>query len=143
MQNLIAELQHNYYSKARKCLFLAFYFSLEKESFLVNVNKTTELYSKKENGIISNNYILTIHNTQHKDYTFDIRLVENKDLKIKRFDSFELKAGEKIKKILILETTENFEKLKEKPSKISIEIFTKENEKVKLSRQIAFFYPKN
>lgn len=125
------------------CLFLAFYFSLEKESFLVNVNKTTELYSKKENGIISNNYILTIHNTQDKDYTFDIRLVENKDLKIKRFDSFELKAGEKIKKILILETTENFEKLKEKPSKISIEIFTKENEKVKLSRQIAFFYPKN
>jgi cytochrome c oxidase accessory protein FixG len=125
------------------CLFLAFYFSLEKESFLVNVNKTTELYSKKENGIISNNYILTIHNTQDKDYTFDIRLVENKDLKIKRFNSFELKAGEKIKKILILETTENFEKLKEKPSKISIEIFTKENEKVKLSRQIAFFYPKN
>ena len=125
------------------CLFLAFYFSLEKESFLVNVNKTTELYSKKENGIISNNYILTIHNTQDKDYTFDIRLVENKDLKIKRFNSFELKAGEKIKKILILETTENFEKLKEKPSKISIEIFTKENEKVKLSRQIAFFYPQN
>ena len=124
------------------CIFLAFYFSLQKEEFLVNVNKTTELYSKKENGIISNNYILTIHNTQDKDYIFDIK-IENKDFKIKRFDSFELKAGEKTKKVLILETTDDFEKLKEKPSKISIEIFTKEDEKIKVKRQIAFFYPKN
>lgn len=125
------------------CIFLAFYFSLEKENFLVNVNKTTELYSVKENGVISNNYILTIHNTQDKDYTFDIKLLDDKDFKIKRFDSFELKAGEKTKKILILETTENFNKLEKRPSKITIEIFTNENEKIKIQRQIAFFYPKN
>ena len=125
------------------CIFLAFYFSLEKENFLVNVNKTTELYSIKENDVISNNYILTIHNTQDKDYTFDIRLVDNKNFRIKRFDSFDLKAAEKTKKILILETTEDFKKLKNKPSNISIEIFTKENEKIKVKRQIAFFYPKN
>ena len=131
-----------YFASLFLCIFLAFYFSLQKEEFLVNVNKTTELNSKKENGVISNNYILTIHNTQDKDYIFDIR-IENKDFKIKRFDSFELKAGEKIKKVLILETTDDFEKLKEKPSKISIEIFTKEDEKIKVTRQIAFFYPKN
>ena len=125
------------------CIFLAFYFSLEKENFLVNVNKTTELYSIKENDVISNNYILTIHNTQDKDYTFDIRLVDNKNFRIKRFDSFDLKAAEKTKRILILETTEDFKKLKNKPSNISIEIFTKENEKIKVKRQIAFFYPKN
>ena len=125
------------------CIFLAFYFSLEKEDFLVNVNKTTELYSIKENDVISNNYILTIHNTQDKDYTFDIRLVDNKNFRIKRFDSFDLKAAEKTKKILILETTEDFKKLKNKPSNISIEICTKENKKIKVKRQIAFFYPKN
>ena len=125
------------------CIFLAFYFSLEKENFLVNVNKTTELYSIKENDVISNNYILTIHNTQDKDYTFDIRLVDNKNFRIKRFDSFDLKAAEKTKRILILETTEDFKKLKNKPSNISIEIFTKENKKIKVKRQIAFFYPKN
>jgi cytochrome c oxidase accessory protein FixG len=125
------------------CIFLAFYFSLEKENFLVNVNKTTELYSVKENGVISNNYILTIHNTQDKDYTFDIRLIDDKDFKIKRFESVKLKAGEKTKKILILETTDDFKKLEKKPSKVSIEIFTQEDEKVKILRQMAFFYPKN
>ena len=86
---------------------------------------------------------MTIHNTQDKDYTFDIKLLENKDFNIKRFESVKLKAGEKTKQVLILETTNNFEKLKEKPSKISIEIFTNEDEKVKVTRQIAFFYPKN
>jgi cytochrome c oxidase accessory protein FixG len=125
------------------CIFLAFYFSLEKENFLVNVNKTTELYSVKENNVISNNYILTIHNTQDKDYTFDIRLIDDKDFKIKRFESVKLKAGEKTKKILLLETTDDFKKLEKRPSKVSIEIFTQEDEKIKILRQMAFFYPKN
>ena len=99
---------------------------------------------KKTDGIPGeSNYILTIHNTQDKDYTFDIRLVDNKNFRIKRFDSFDLKAAEKTKRILILETTEDFKKLKNKPSNISIEIFTKDDEKIKVKRQIAFFYPKN
>lgn len=125
------------------CIFLAFYFSLEKENFLVNVNKTTELYSKKEDGIISNNYILTIHNTQDKNYTFDVKLSDDKNFKIKRFESFELNAGEKIKKVLIIETTKEFEKLDKNSSKISLEIFTKEDEKIKVIKQIAFLHPKD
>ena len=47
------------------------------------------------------------------------------------------------KKVMFSEWEKYFKKLKEKPSKISIEIFTKENEKIKVKRQIAFFYPKN
>lgn len=125
------------------CIFLAFYFSLEKENFLVNVNKTTELFSKKEDGIISNNYILTIHNTQDKNYTFDVKLSDEKNFKIKRFESFELNAGEKIKKVLIIETTKEFEKQEKNSSKISLEIFTKENEKIKVIKQIAFLHPKD
>jgi len=125
------------------CIFLAFYFSLEKENFLVNVNKTTELYSKKEDGIISNNYILTIHNTQDKNHIFDIKLSDDKNFKIKRFESFELNAGEKIKKVLIIETTKEFEKLDKNSSKISLEIFTKEDEKIKVIKQIAFLHPKD
>lgn len=125
------------------CIFLAFYFSLEKENFLVNVNKTTELYNKKENGIISNNYILTIHNTQDKNYTFDIKLVDNTNFKIKRFESFELKANEKIKKILIIETNKEYEKFDNTSSNLSVEIFAKEDEKIKIIKQIAFLHPKD
>ena len=123
------------------CIFLAFYFSLEKENFLVNINKTTELYSKKEDGTISNNYILTIHNTQDKDFTFDIKLLDNKNFKIKRFESIKLEAGKKSKVVLIIETTKDFQDSEN--SKIFIEIFTKEDEKIRVKKQIAFLYPKN
>ena len=124
-------------------LFFVFYFSLKQEDFGVFVNKTTELYKKKENGIISNNYILTIHNTQDKSYTFDVKLTDNTNFEIKKFDISELKAKQKTKKVLVLETTENFKNLENKPSKISIEIFTKENENIKIVREIAFSYPKD
>jgi cytochrome c oxidase accessory protein FixG len=124
-------------------LFFVFYFSLEQERFGVFVNKTTELYKKHENGVISNNYILTIHNTQDKSYTFDVKLADNTNFKIKKFDSSELKGKEKTKKVLVLETTENLKNLDNKPSKILIEIFAKENENIKIVREIAFSYPKN
>jgi cytochrome c oxidase accessory protein FixG len=124
-------------------LFFIFYFSLEQERFGVFVNKTTELYKKHENGVISNNYILTIHNTQDKSYTFDVKLADNTNFKIKKFDSSELKGKEKTKKVLVLETTENLKNLDNKPSKILIEIFAKENENIKIVREIAFSYPKN
>ena len=124
-------------------LFFVFYFSLEQERFGVFVNKTTDLYKKHENGVISNNYILTIHNTQDKSYTFDVKLADNTNFKIKKFDSSELKGKEKTKKVLVLETTENLKNLDNKPSKILIEIFAKENENIKIVREIAFSYPKN
>ena len=87
-------------------------FSLEKEDFLVNVNKTTQLYNKKENGVVANNYILTFHNTQDKTLIFDIKLKDEKNYKIKRFESFSLEANKKIKKVLIIETTQNYVKQK-------------------------------
>ena len=123
------------------CIFLAFYFSLQKENFLVNVNKTTELFTKTQDGEITNNYIITIHNTQDKDYTFDIKLLDDKNFKIQRFESLKLEAGKKSKKVLIIQTTKDFKKLDN--SKLFIEVFTKEDEKIKVKKQIAFFTPKN
>jgi len=122
------------------CIFLAFYFSLEKEDFLVNVNKTTELYSKKEDGTISNNYILTFHNTQDKTLTFDIKLRDETNYRIKRFDTFSLESGKKIKKILIIETTENFVKTSNINSDIFLEI-SDLDKNLKISKKISFSHP--
>jgi cytochrome c oxidase accessory protein FixG len=121
------------------CIFLAFYFSLEKEDFLVNVNKTTQLYSKKEDGTISNNYILTFHNTQDKTLTFDLKLKDEKNYKIKRFDSFSLDANKKIKKILIIESTKDFDSNINKNSDIFIEITANEN--LKTTKKLFFAHP--
>lgn len=122
------------------CLFLAFYFSLEKEDFLVNVNKTTELYKQNEDGIVSNNYILTIHNTKDETLTFDIKLKDEKNYKIKRFEKFSLVAGAKTKKILIIETSKDYDKNIAKNSNITIEIFS-QNNRYKITKNISFVHP--
>lgn len=121
-------------------IFLAFYFTLEKEDFLVNVNKTTQLYKIKENNIIANNYVLTFHNTQNETLNFDIKLLDEKNYKIKRFDNFSLDAGKKIKKVLIIETTINYINPVNKISDIDIE-FTTFDKKFKVTKKISFVHP--
>ena len=121
-------------------IFLAFYFTLEKENFLVNVNKTTQLYKIKENNIIANNYVLTFHNTQNETLNFDIKLLDEKNYKIKRFDNFSLDAGKKIKKVLIIETTINYINPVNKISDIDIE-FTTFDKKFKVTKKISFAHP--
>lgn len=128
-----------YFTSLFLCIFLAFYFSLDKEDFLVNVNKTTQLYKTKENGVIANNYVLTFHNTQDKTLIFHIKLEDEKNYKIKRFESFALDAGKKIKKVLIIETTKDYIKSKDNAN-IKIEIKTL-NESLKVIKNISFIHP--
>ena len=118
-------------------LFLAFYFSLEKEDFVANINKTTELYKIDENKNISNNYIVTIHNTQDKTLTFDINVLDKENFRVKKFDEVSLEAGKKAKKILIIEKINNN---KNKNHIISIEISTLDKQH-KIIKKISFIEP--
>lgn len=138
--SLFTKRNVTYFVSLFLCLFLAFYFSLEKEDFLVNVNKTTELYKQNEDGIVSNNYILTIHNTKDETLTFDIKLKDEKNYKIKRFEKFSLDASAKTKKILIIETSKDYDKNIAKNSNITIEIFSQDN-RYKITKNISFAHP--
>ena len=138
--SLFTKRNVTYFVSLFLCLFLAFYFSLEKEDFLVNVNKTTELYKQNEDGIVSNNYILTIHNTKDETLIFDIKLKDEKNYKIKRFEKFSLDAGAKTKKILIIETSKDYDKNIAKNSNITIEIFSQDN-RYKITKNISFVHP--
>ncbi len=125
-------------------IFLAFYFSLEKESFLVNINKTTELYKiTKENKVV-NNYVLTIQNSQDEALTFDIKLQDEKNFKIKRFDEVKIDAKKRVKQILIVESNNDLKEFSNKNIEIFIDIFAKEkvaNEEIKVSRKLIFTKP--
>jgi cytochrome c oxidase accessory protein FixG len=126
------------------CIILAFSASLEKEDFLVNINKTTKLYSIKEDKQVTNNYILTFQNTQNKEYTYDIKLQNEEDFKIKRFKAFKLKAGQRSKQILIIETKKRLfiSDKKDTALKVKIDIFTLENKDMKQTKELAFVYPR-
>ena len=114
-----------YFTSLFLSIFLAFFFSLEKEQFLVNVNKTTELYKVTDDGKILNNYILTIHNTQDLPLTFDIKLKDESNFKIKRFEEVLLEGGKKAKKILIVESLNDLKNISNKNIPIFVEVYAK------------------
>ena len=127
------------------CLILTGVFASKKEYFLLNVNKTTKLYNIKENAKVSNNYILTFHNTQKRVYTYNLALEDSKNFKIKRFKAFKLNPGKRAKKVLIIETKKRLylSDKKDTPLKIKLIAYTKEDKKIKLEKELAFIYPRN
>lgn len=124
---------------------LMFVMSGEKEYMLLNINKDTELYKIKDNNVVSNNYLLLFQNTESIPLTFDLELIDNDDISIKRFEPFTLSPGKMAKKVVILETNKLLvdDNSKDTPIKVTLRAFAKENpEKVTVIRTATFFFPR-
>ena len=127
------------------CVVLAGIFASKKEYFLLNINKTTKLYNIKEDAKVTNNYVLTFHNTQNKTYTYELSLEDNERFKIKRFKAFKLEPNKRIKKILIIETKKRLflSDTKDTALKVRLIATAQEDKKITLQRELAFIYPRN
>lgn len=134
-----------YFVSLNLCLILAGYFASTKEPFLLNINKTTKLYSIKEDKTVSNNYILTFHNTQDSAYTYDIKLEDNENFRIKRFKAFKLDAKKRVKKVFIVQTKKSLflSDIKDSTLRIKLFAFAKEDPTKTVEKEIAFIYPRN
>ncbi|MDX4011612.1 cytochrome c oxidase accessory protein CcoG [Aliarcobacter skirrowii] len=127
-------------------LVLLFAMSREKEYMLLNVNKDTELYKIKEDNIVANNYTLLFQNTESVPLTYNIEIVDNPGIEIKRFEPFTLSPKKMAKKVLILETDKLLvdDKTKDTPISITIKAYAQENpEKVVVFRKATFFFPRS
>lgn len=133
-----------YFVSLALCIVLTASFASSKEYFLVNINKTTKLYSIKDEGKVSNNYVLTFHNTSNREYTFVLD-VENKDFYIKRFKPFKLKPNSRVKKVVILETKKRLFISDKKDTALSIKVNIKalENKEATQTKELSFIYPRN
>jgi len=124
-------------------LILALVFASEKEYLLIDSEKVGPSYRIDKNGVVFNSYVVAIHNTQNKAYTYDIKLTDNDSFVIKRFKPFKLGAHKRRKKILILESRRNLS-ISDKGNtilKAEISVWAKEDEKVKATEMLAFIYP--
>ncbi|MGB6020341.1 MAG: cytochrome c oxidase accessory protein CcoG [Sulfurimonadaceae bacterium] len=126
-------------------LILAIVFASGKEYLLININKTGQLYRIDKNGLVNNGYVIAIHNTQDKAYTYDIKLEDSENFSIRRFKPFTLGAMKRAKKVLIIETKKRLFLSDRKDSilKLKITVFAKEDPKVNLTTELAFIYPRN
>ncbi len=124
---------------------LLFVMGGEKEYMLLNVNKDTQLYKVKEDNLVANNYILLFQNTESKPLTYNLELIDHKDIKISRFEPFTLSPGNLAKKIVILETDKILvnDKTKDTPITVTFKAYAQEDpEKVVVFRKAVFIYPR-
>jgi hypothetical protein len=115
---------------------------------LLNVNKTTKLYSIKDDGKrVVNNYVLLFQNTQRKAYTYHIEIVGKYKGKIQlhRFKPFKLAHGKLSKKVIQLSTTERLidTNKKDTPLTVMLHAYASEDpQKISVLRKAVFIYPR-
>ena len=117
-----------------------------KENMLLNINRTTQLYSVKQNMVVENNYIFLFKNTQDKAHRFYFDVEGNDNIKIVRpTKSFMVKPGRLAKKVVVLRTTKQLanDNTRDTPISITIKAFaTDDKEKISVYRKTVFFYPR-
>lgn len=116
-----------------------------KEHMLLNINRTSQLYKIRDEGKeIQNAYIFLFQNTDSKDHNYYIE-VNNKDISIKKpILPFTLEAGERLKKIVILQANKSLSTSKKEDTLVNIQIkaYAVENkEKISVLRETTFIYP--
>lgn len=135
-------------------IILAFVFALllfvgsSKETMLLDVNRTGELYALKAHHNVENHYTMLFHNTDTQDHEIYFEVLDVKDGNIAQYlhitkpsEPFTVKAGAKVKKVVTLRTNEL---LKEGPHDIMIRAFAVDNkEQIFVLRKTNFVYPQH
>jgi len=124
-------------------LILALLFASQKEYMLIDSNKVGPSYRVDKNGVIFNSYIISIHNTQDRIYTYDVKLKNSEMFRIKKFEPFKLEAGKRKKRVLIIESKKNLSTSDRQNTilKTEITVYAKEDKKIKATETLAFIYP--
>lgn len=115
-----------------------------KEQMLLNINRTSQLYKiADDKKTIENVYTFLFQNTDSKDHKYYFE-VTNPDIIIEKpSEPFLLKAGEKIKKVVILSSIPKELKIEGEDLSIDIKAFAiDEKEKIAVMRKTIFIYPK-
>jgi len=124
----------------------------KKESMLLNINRSSELYNitkLKGELVITNAYTFLFQNTDTKahEYYFKANLEGRNDgIEIIRpTKPFTLKAGEQVKKIVVIKATKSLANDSQKDTifPLHIRAFAKDDEKISVDRKSIFVYPKS
>jgi cytochrome c oxidase accessory protein FixG len=118
----------------------------KKESMLLNINRTSELYLVKDGGKeIDNIYSFLFQNTDAKAHEFFFEIEGSPDINISRpTEPFKLDPGGKAKKIVVLTTQKQLatSDRRDTPIPIKIKAFaTDDKAKIFVLRDTIFFYP--
>ena len=123
-------------------LVVAVLMSGKKESMLLNINRTSELYKVLDQGEVENSYVFLVQNTQSKDHKFYFE-IDDKSIEISRPNKpFMLKAGAKQKVIVTLKSKNENTSEKDLLKHINIRAYATDEPTISVQRASTFIYPK-
>ena len=114
----------------------------KKESMLLNINRTSELYKILGENEVENSYVFLVQNTQNKEHAFYFE-VDDKNIEISRPNKpFILKAGTKQRVIVTLKSKNENLSDKDLLKHINIKAYATDEPAISVQRQSTFIYPK-
>lgn len=114
----------------------------KKESMLLNINRTSELYKILDENEVENSYVFLVQNTQNKEHAFYFE-VYDKNIEISRPNKpFILKAGAKQRVIVTLKSKNENLSDKDLLKHINIKAYATDEPAISVQRQSTFIYPK-
>ena len=114
----------------------------KKESMLLNINRTSELYKILGENEVENSYVFLVQNTQNKEHAFYFE-VDDKNIEISRPNKpFILKAGAKQRVIVTLKSKNENLSDKDLLKHINIKAYATDDPAISVQRQSTFIYPK-
>ncbi|WP_148821791.1 cytochrome c oxidase accessory protein CcoG [Campylobacter concisus] len=114
----------------------------KKESMLLNINRTSELYKILGENEVENSYVFLVQNTQNKEHAFYFE-VDDKNIEISRPNKpFTLKAGAKQRVIVTLKSKNENLSDKDLLKHINIKAYATDEPAISVQRQSTFIYPK-
>ncbi|WP_103637805.1 cytochrome c oxidase accessory protein CcoG [Campylobacter concisus] len=114
----------------------------KKESMLLNINRTSELYKVLDQGEVENSYVFLVQNTQSKEHKFYFE-IDDKSIEISRPNKpFTLKAGAKQKIIVTLKSKNENTSEKDLLKHINIRAYATDEPTISVQRASTFIYPK-
>ena len=123
-------------------LVAAVLMSGKKESMLLNINRTSELYKVLEQNEVENSYVFLVQNTQSKEHKFYFE-IDDKSIEISRPNRpFTLKAGAKQKVIVTLKSKNENTSEKDLLKHINIRAYATDEPTISVQRASTFIYPK-
>ncbi len=124
---------------------LLFVMGGKKEYMLLNINKTTQLYKIREGNEVTNNFLLLFQNTDSKKHTYNLEILDNKNIVIKRFNPITLNPHQMTKKVLVLGTTKKLadDNTKDTPITITLRAYAQDDpQRINVIRKAVFVYPR-
>ena len=114
----------------------------KKESMLLNINRTSELYKILDENEVENSYVFLVQNTQNKEHAFYFE-VDDKNIEISRPNKpFILKAGAKQRVIVTLKSKNDTLSDNDLLKHINIKAYATDEPAISVQRQSTFIYPK-